>query len=214
MPGSRNCGSRFTRLIRSAPKSTPSTSKPARSFSESPPRRRSSPAKLRASTARRPPPASARPSANKAAASLEQEQKKVEAVVHELGAQLIVRQHEVSELAEAATRARVAMGQVREQRSGVSRELATARQAAAQTQMEIQRLAGEIEAVAGRVSDAQLLVGANGGGGAALERASPNRKNAGRDDRKRRRPAHGIHHAHRRSGERAGTGRDPLPPRT
>ena len=94
--------------------------------------------------------------------TLEEEQKKVEAVVHELGAQLIVRQHEVSELAEAATRARVAMGQVQEQRSGVSRELATARQAVSQAQMEIQRLAGEIEAVAGRIADAEATVCADG----------------------------------------------------
>ncbi|MCL2645378.1 MAG: chromosome segregation protein SMC [Phycisphaerales bacterium] len=86
--------------------------------------------------------------------NLEQQQKQVEAVVHDLGAQLIVRQHEVSELSEAATRARVAMGQVQEQRSGVSRELATARQAVAQTQMEIQRLTGEAENVDGRIADA------------------------------------------------------------
>jgi chromosome segregation protein len=90
--------------------------------------------------------------------TLEEQQKKTEAMVHELGSQLIVRQHEVGELAEAATRARVAMGQVQEQRSGVSRELATARQAVAQSQMEIQRLAGEIEAVTGRIADAQETV--------------------------------------------------------
>jgi chromosome segregation protein len=91
-------------------------------------------------------------------AGLEEQQKKTEAVVHELGSQLIVRQHEVSELAEAATRARVAMGQVQEQRSGVSRELATARQAVSQGQLEIQRLAGEVETVAGRIADAQATV--------------------------------------------------------
>ena len=92
------------------------------------------------------------------AAGVEEEQKKVEAVVHELGAQLIVRQHEVSELAESATRARVAMGQVQEQRSGISRELATARLAVNQTQMELQRVAGEMEAAAGRIADAQATV--------------------------------------------------------
>ncbi len=93
------------------------------------------------------------------AAAVEEEQKKVEAVVHELGAQLIVRQHEVSELSEAATKARVAMGQVQEQRSGISRELATARLAVNQTQMELQRLAGEMEAATARIADAQTVVG-------------------------------------------------------
>ena len=92
------------------------------------------------------------------AAGVEEEQKKVEAVVHELGSQLIVRQHEVSELAEAATRARVQMGQVQEQRSGISRELATARVAASQADMELQRLAGEIETVAARVTDAEKTI--------------------------------------------------------
>ncbi len=91
-------------------------------------------------------------------AGLEQEQKKVEAVVHELGSQLIVRQHEVSELAEAATRARVAMGQVQEQRSGINRELATARQNVSQLQMEAQRLTGEAEMVGGRIGDAQATI--------------------------------------------------------
>jgi len=91
-------------------------------------------------------------------AGLEEEQKKVEAVVHELGSQLIVRQHEVSELAEAATRARVAMGQVQEQRSGVNRELATARQAVSQMQMELQRLINEAELVEGRIGDAEATV--------------------------------------------------------
>ncbi len=92
------------------------------------------------------------------AAVVEEEQKKVEAVVHELGSQLIVRQHEVSELAEAATRARVAMGQVQEQRSGISRELATARVAASQAELELQRLAGEMETVAARIADAQKTI--------------------------------------------------------
>jgi chromosome segregation protein len=91
-------------------------------------------------------------------AGLEQEQKKIEAVVHELGAQLIVRQHEVSELAEAATRARVAMGQVQEQRSGINRELATARQTVGQLQMEAQRLTGEADMVEGRIGDAKATV--------------------------------------------------------
>ncbi len=91
-------------------------------------------------------------------AALEQEQKKVEAVVHELGSQLIVRQHEVSELAEAATRARVAMGQVQEQRAGLNRELATARQNVSHLQMEVQRLAGEAEIVNGRITDAEATV--------------------------------------------------------
>ena len=91
-------------------------------------------------------------------AVIEEEQKKVEAVVHEMGAQLIVRQHEVSELAEAATRARVAMGQVQMQRSGISRELATARLAANQAQMELQRLAGEVETVGARIGDAEAAV--------------------------------------------------------
>jgi len=75
-------------------------------------------------------------------------------VVHELGSQLIVRQHEVSELAEGATRARVAMGQVQEQRSGISRELATARLAVNQIDMELQRLKGETESVQARIVDA------------------------------------------------------------
>ena len=92
------------------------------------------------------------------ATGIEEEQKKVEAVVHELGSQLIVRQHEVSELAEAATRARVAMGQVQEQRSGVNRELATARQAVSQMQMELQRLINEAELVEGRIGDAEATV--------------------------------------------------------
>jgi chromosome segregation protein len=92
------------------------------------------------------------------AAGVEEEQKKVEVVVHELGSQLIVRQHEVSELAEAATRARVQMGQVQEQRSGISRELATARVAASQAEMELQRLAGEIETVAARTADAEKTI--------------------------------------------------------
>jgi chromosome segregation protein len=92
------------------------------------------------------------------AALLEQDQKAVEAVVHELGSQLIVRQHEVSELAEAATNARIAMGQVQEQRSGTSRELATARQAVNQLQMELQRLAGEAETVESRIADAEEAV--------------------------------------------------------
>ena len=92
------------------------------------------------------------------ATGIEEEQKKVEAVVHELGSQLIVRQHEVSELAEVATRARVAMGQVQEQRSGVNRELATARQAVSQMQMELQRLINEAELVEGRIGDAEATV--------------------------------------------------------
>ncbi len=92
------------------------------------------------------------------ATGIEEEQKKVEAVVHELGSQLIVRQHEVSELAEGATRARVAMGQVQEQRSGVNRELATARQAVSQMQMELQRLINESELVEGRIGDAEATV--------------------------------------------------------
>jgi chromosome segregation protein len=92
------------------------------------------------------------------AAAVEEEQKKVEAVVHELGSQLIVRQHEVSELAEAATRARVQMGQVQEQRSGISRELATARVAASQAQMELQRLASEIDTVTSRTADAEKTI--------------------------------------------------------
>ena len=92
------------------------------------------------------------------AAGVEEEQKKVEAIVHELGAQLIVRQHEVSELAEAATRARVAMGQVQEQRSGISRELATARVAVNQGQMELGRLTGEIESVAARIADSEQTI--------------------------------------------------------
>ena len=88
------------------------------------------------------------------ARELEAEQKRVEGVIHELGSQVIVRQHEVSELAEAATRARIAMGQVQEQRSGLSRALATARQAVQQAQMEIQRLSGEVETVESRIADA------------------------------------------------------------
>ncbi len=91
-------------------------------------------------------------------AAFEEEQKKVEAIVHEIGSQLIVRQHEVNELAEAATRARVAMGQVQEQRSGVSRELATARQAVNQAQLESQRLAGEVESVQAKIGDAQATI--------------------------------------------------------
>jgi chromosome segregation protein len=91
-------------------------------------------------------------------AALELDQKKVEALVHELGSQLIVRQHEVSELAEAATRARVAMGQVQEQRSGINRELATARQTVNQLQMEAQRLTGEATMVEGRIGNAQATV--------------------------------------------------------
>ncbi len=92
------------------------------------------------------------------AAVVEEEQKKIEGMVRELGAQLIVRQHEVSELAEAATRARVQMGQVQEQRSGISRELATARMAVSQADMELQRLAGEIETVGARTADAEKTI--------------------------------------------------------
>jgi chromosome segregation protein len=92
------------------------------------------------------------------ARGVEEQQKQVEGVVHELGSQLIVRQHEVSELAEAATRARVAMGQVQEQRSGISRELATARVAVNQAQMELQRLGNEIETVGARIADAEETV--------------------------------------------------------
>ncbi|HVX85861.1 MAG TPA: chromosome segregation protein SMC [Phycisphaerae bacterium] len=98
--------------------------------------------------------------AEEKAAALERDQKAVEAVVHELGSQLIVRQHEVSELSEAATAARVAMGQVQEQRSGISRELATARQAVNQLQIERQRLSGEGETVAARITDAEEAVAA------------------------------------------------------
>jgi chromosome segregation protein len=47
------------------------------------------------------------------------------------------------------------MGQVQEQRSGISRELATARVAVSQAEMELQRLAGEAETVAARISDAE-----------------------------------------------------------
>jgi chromosome segregation protein len=87
--------------------------------------------------------------------TLEEEQKAAEAAVHELGAQVIVRQHEVSELSEVATKARVAMGQVQEQRSGLSRALATARQAVAQGTMEIERLRGEVETVEARIETAR-----------------------------------------------------------
>jgi len=89
------------------------------------------------------------------ARDLEAQSKQVEAVIHELGAQVIVRQHEVAELSEAATRARIAMGQVQEQRSSLSRALATARQAQQQAQIELQRIAADVETVAGRIADAQ-----------------------------------------------------------
>ncbi len=91
-------------------------------------------------------------------AGIESQQKQVEAVVHELGAQLIVRQHEVSELAEAATAARIAMGQVQEQRTGISRELATARVALNQAQAELERMAGETETVQARIGDAEKTI--------------------------------------------------------
>ena len=78
----------------------------------------------------------------------------MEQVIHEMGSQVILRQHEVSELAEAATRARIAMSQVQEQRSGLSRALATARQAVAQAEMEVTRIAGEAETVEARIADA------------------------------------------------------------
>ncbi|MEI8197202.1 MAG: AAA family ATPase, partial [Phycisphaerae bacterium] len=93
-------------------------------------------------------------------AELETQSREVEAVVHDLGAQVIVRQHEVAELSEAATRARVAMGQVQEQRSGLSRALASARQNVAQTQMEIQRITGEVQTAESRLADAQETIAA------------------------------------------------------
>lgn len=96
-------------------------------------------------------------------AALEAQSKEVEAVIHDLGAQVIVRQHEVAELAEEATRARVAMGQVQEQRSSLSRALAMARQAVSQAQMELQRIAGEAETIEGRIADAQETVAAADG---------------------------------------------------
>ena len=65
-------------------------------------------------------------------AELESQSKQAEATIHELGSQVIVRQHQVSEISEKVTQARVAMGQVQEQRSSLSRALATARQAVAQ----------------------------------------------------------------------------------
>ncbi len=88
-------------------------------------------------------------------AGVESTQKEVEKIIHELGAQVIVRQHEVSELSEAATQARIAMGQVQESRSSLSRTLAMARQAVSQTQMEIQRVAGEIETMQSRIDEAE-----------------------------------------------------------
>ncbi len=91
-------------------------------------------------------------------AELDVQSKQVEAAIHELGSQVIVHQHQVSELSEKATEARVAMGQVQEQRSSLSRALATARQAVAQAQMELQRLAGEMETVEGRIKDAQSTI--------------------------------------------------------
>ncbi len=91
---------------------------------------------------------------------LEEMQREVEKVIHEMGAQVIVRQHEVAELSEIATRARVTMGQVQEQRSSLSLRLAAARQAAQQTQVELQRIAGDAEAVAARIADARITISA------------------------------------------------------
>lgn len=87
--------------------------------------------------------------------AVEGTQKEVEKIIHELGAQVIVRQHEVSELSEAATQARIAMGQVQESRSSLSRSLAMARQAVSQTQLEIQRVSGEIETMQSRIDEAE-----------------------------------------------------------
>ena len=92
------------------------------------------------------------------AKTLEETQKQVEGQVRQLSAELLVRQHEMAERAEAVTRARVAMGQVQEQRSGISRELATARSAVNQAQMELQRVKGEAEGVAARIADAELTI--------------------------------------------------------
>jgi chromosome segregation protein len=91
----------------------------------------------------------------KRSAEMETEQKRVEAVIHEVGAQVIRRQHEVSELAEAATNARIAMSQVQEQRTGLSRALVTARQAVQQAEMELNRIAGEAETAEARIEDAR-----------------------------------------------------------
>jgi len=91
-------------------------------------------------------------------AELDTQAKQVEAAIHQLGAQVIVQQHHVSELSEKATEARIAMGQVQEQRSSLSRALATARQAVAQAQLELQRLTGEMETVEGRIQDAQATI--------------------------------------------------------
>jgi chromosome segregation protein len=93
-------------------------------------------------------------------ADLEAQSRQVEAVIHERGAQVIVRQHEVAELSEAATRARVAMGQVQEQRSSLSRALATARQNVAHTQVEIQRVAGETQTAESRLAEAHRTIDA------------------------------------------------------
>jgi len=88
----------------------------------------------------------------------DEQSKAVEAVIHEMGAQVIVRQHEVAELSEAATRARVAMGQVQEQRSSLSKALAVSRLAVSQTQMELQRIGGEILTVEARMNDARQII--------------------------------------------------------
>ena len=50
------------------------------------------------------------------------------------------------------------MGQVQEQRSSLSRALATARQAAQQAQIELQKIAADAETVAGRITDAQNTI--------------------------------------------------------
>lgn len=93
-------------------------------------------------------------------AELEVQSTEVEAVVHDLGSKVILRQHEVAELSEAATKARVAMGQVQEQRAGLLRALAAARQGVSQTEMEIQRIDGELQTAEGRLADAHETIAA------------------------------------------------------
>ena len=136
---SRKSASRFSRQIRSVPRPMPSGSRHLRSCSVPGARLRCLPEKSKVCSASDRRRRAARRRPRRPPRKSRKKQKEVEALVRELGSQLIVRQHEVSELAEAATKARVAMGQVQEQKSSISRELATARAAVNQIEMELSR---------------------------------------------------------------------------
>ncbi len=91
-------------------------------------------------------------------AKLEEDARTVEQQVHAMGAQVIVQQHAISEMSEAATQARVALSQVREQRVARTRELGHHRQMLAQAQQELKRLQADAQAIAARIEESAAII--------------------------------------------------------